>query len=585
MYYSKDVVEEIREGNDIVNLISSYVDLKQKGSSYFGLCPFHNESTPSFSVSIEKQLYHCFGCGASGNVYSFIMQMENLDFPDAIKNLADRIHYSLPEENDLLKTNLVQNTKATIYKINIEAAKFFYNNLISNKGKKARDYLDARLISYKTRVKYGLGYSTEKWDMLYKHLMSMGYSLEDVLESGLIIKSKSGSLYDRFRDRLMFPIFDVSGKVIGFGGRTLSSTEPKYLNSPETIVFNKSKSLYSINFARKSRLKEVILVEGYMDVISLYQSGFYNVVAALGTSLTEEHSKLLYKYVDTVIIAFDNDEAGKSATLRSIPILIQNGVKVKVLQLKHAKDPDEYVKRFGKDAFSNCILESKSHIDFQIENIGKNYNLQKTEDKIEFTSQVAKLLSTTKSDIELDAYISQVSNVTGISQTAIRSEINKLSYKPIKVSNSSKNLSYHKVKDKGLYHAKKNIIYIASNNHGICEKIKKYLKPHEMGEEVYVKALNIIYDLQSKNNDIYPAQIVNYFNTIDDQKVISEIFLTHLDLNDRSFINQAVNDQIKVIKRNYIDEQIAKTDDVKMLQNLINTRRCIETLNISVLDG
>ena len=586
MYYSDEIVGEIRENNDIVELISSYISLKQKGSAYFGLCPFHNESTASFSVSTDKQLFHCFGCGASGNVYSFVMKMENYDFPEAIKFLADRIHYSLPEENTSLKSKQDSDTKNILYDINKAAARFFYDNLMSKDGVNAKKYLDLRLINTKIRVKYGIGYSTEGWDKLYKYLLSKGYALDDVINSGLIIKNKKGGYFDRFRDRLMFPIFDVNGKIVGFGGRALSDQEPKYLNSPETIIFNKSKSLYSINYARQSRQKEVILVEGYMDVLSLYQSGFNNVVASLGTSFNIEHAKLLYKYVNSVVIAFDTDQAGINATLKAIESLISNGLKVKVLQLEKAKDPDEFIKIFGSDKFKEALSNSKNHIDFQIINLSKNFDIEKPDQKIEFTTKVSKLLSNTKSDIELDAYIYHISKLTNISQASIRSEIMKNTNQDFKVlKHKTSTDPKNKLEDKVLYEAKKNIIYIISSDFFMYQKIKNHLQPHEMGEDIYVKTLEILYSLHSKKNDIYPADIVNYFATIEEQKVVSDIFSTYSIMDNAEYVEQAVNDQLKKIKKSYIDEKISKAEDIAELQQLINTRRNIETLNISVLDG
>jgi len=586
MYYSDDIIEEIREGNDIVDLIASYINLKQKGGSYFGLCPFHNESTPSFSVSTDKQLFHCFGCGASGNVYSFVMQMENYDFMEAIKFLADRIHYSLPESDDYSKSKQITNTKNVVYNINKLTARFFYDNLLSEEGNEARKYLDLRLIDKKMRVKYGLGYSSKKWDKLYKYLLEMGHSSDDIVKSGLVVRNKTGGFFDRFRNRLMFPIFDVSGKVIGFGGRSLSNEEPKYLNSPETIVFDKSRNLYSLNYARQSKQKEIILVEGYIDVITLYQAGFSNVVAVLGTALNVEHAKLLYKYADSVILLFDGDSAGITATLKAIPILLNNGLKVKVLTLSNAKDPDEFIKNFGSSLLKSEILNAKNHIDFQIENISKKFDFQKAEEKISFAMEVSKILSSIQSEIELDVYISHVSKLTGISQIAIKSELNKHNGKVVKTSNA-KNLKLKKkdIKDKGLYEAKKNILYVVATNFIMYKKIKNYLQPYEMGEEIYIKVLDVLYNLQEKEANIYPADIVNYFKTVEEQKIVSDIFSTHLDIDNGEYIEQIVSDQVKKIKKSYIDFKISKIEDVKEVQPLIEARRNIENLNISILDG
>lgn len=587
MYYSENIIEDVRNGNDIVEVIGSYVSLKQKGSKYFGLCPFHREKTPSFSVSPDEQLYHCFGCHASGNVYSFIMQMENFDFVDSVKFLADRIHYTLPENNfsgDAIKNNEIKNT---IYEIHKKAARFYYDTLNSPEGQKAVKYLDNRMISTKARNKYGLGYAPSGRGNLSSYLLKEGYDPDILVKSGLVFPDKKGGYYDKFFNRLMFPIIDVQGRIIAFGGRIIGEGEPKYLNSPDTPIFKKSQNLYSINFARKSGIKEFILVEGYMDVISIFQAGFHNVVAALGTAFNDDHARALKKYANSAILLFDSDEAGTKAALRAGPVLQNNGIRVKVLQVKDAKDPDEYIKKFGVTAFANLLTEAKSYILFEIECERKKYNLQSVEEKIMFTNKVASILASLDNSIERDAYINETVNLTGIARDAIVEQISKISQN-IVVNTSSKkyNKPKHQTSVQGVDDGKQNVIKIMTLNFSAYKKIREVLSPEEFIEPVYVKLVKIIDDFYKRGQTIYSAEIVNYFESLEEQQIVSKIFILQKEFENSKDMEKAINDEVKAIKLYYLNNVLLpKAQDVEILQKFIEEKKKAENLNIKLSDG
>ncbi len=590
MYYSDNIIEDIRMGNDIVDVIGSYVQLKQKGNSYFGLCPFHKEHTPSFSVSPDEQLYHCFGCNASGNVYSFIMQMENYDFIDSIKFLADRINYTLPEEGSFGAVNKNSQMKASIYEIHKKAARFYYSVLNSEEGKKAVEYLDSRKVSLSVRRKYGLGFSSFNRNSLSNFLIKEGYDVETLVKSGLVFPDKKGGCYDKFFNRLMFPIIDVQGRIIAFGGRIIGDGEPKYLNSPDTPVFKKSQNLYSINFARKSGTKEFILVEGYMDVISLYQAGFKNVVAALGTAFNNDHARTLRKYANSAVLLFDSDAAGMNAALRAGPVLWENGIKVKVLQVRDAKDPDEYIKKFGASAFEDLLSkEAKSFISFEIECEKAKYNFDNTDEKIIFTNKVAEILAGLDNAIERDAYIGEAVRITGISREAIVDEINRVSKNgSVGFSPRKYNKSKRKVSGRGVDAGKQNIIKAMVSNYNAYRKIREFLSPEEFINPVYVKLVKIIDDFYKKGQNIYSAEIVNYFDSIEEQSFVSNIFVSRMDFDDVKTMEKEINDEVRAIKLYYIDIGMAsaqEAQDIEAVNKFMIEKKSVGALNITLSDG
>lgn len=431
---SEDVIQKVKEQNNIVDIISEKVKLKRAGKNYTGLCPFHNEKTPSFSVSPEKQIYKCFGCGEVGNVITFVMKTQNTSFPEAIKTLADRANIEF--ENDATHTR--NDSYDKIYKINIEAAKYYYSNLFNKKNDLALTYFLDRGITQKTVKNFGLGYSPDDWRSLLNYLKSRKYSEIDMLNAGLIIKGKNSSLYDRFRNRVMFPVFDYRGRIIGFGGRVMDDSKPKYLNSPETSVFKKGTNLYGLNFALKDGSRSFIIVEGYMDCISLHQYGIKNAVASLGTALTSMQAKLLRRYADKVIISYDADTAGKAATIRGMQVLKDEGFDVRVLTVLQGKDPDEFIRSNGKEAFLALIEGALPLTDYKIKRAEDGFNLKNHEDVIKYTEKTLEIISELDS-IEMDIYIKRLSEKTGIKDQALYDIINEKMKNNVKNYNSMNN--------------------------------------------------------------------------------------------------------------------------------------------------
>ena len=589
MFYPEDVVEDIRAANDIVDVISGYTQLKQKGANYFGLCPFHRESTPSFSVSPDKQLYYCFGCGAAGNVYSFVMQKENYDFADAVRHLADRIHYALPEQGFSPEMKRHSQIKQQLYDIHTAAARFYYGLLIGDEGKAATAYLDNRQVKPGARKKFGLGYAVGRGTLL-AHLLDQGYDLELLAKSGLIIPDKRGGYFDRFSNRLMFPIMNVQNKIIGFGGRILDQGEPKYLNSPDTPIFDKSHHLYGLNFARQAKAGSIILVEGYMDVIALYQAGIHNAAAALGTAFNAEHAKLLKKYCENVILLFDSDGAGERAALRAIPILVANGLRVKVLQLQNAKDPDEFLKRYGADAFAGALNGAMPYVAFQVACLQREYDLSDTSQKVRFTGEVAKLLAALGSAIERDAYGRDVAAMTGISHEAVMAEVGRyvdqtLAGLPEPKYKNKPNFYTPKDGDKGVDEARRNVLYVAATGQEAADAIRANLTKEEFAEPFYMRLYDIIYDLYVKKQSIYPAEVISRFEDLEEQKMASSLFTLKITYDTEDSFTKALNDQVRLIKAAYLDEKIAKAEDLSDLQHWAEAKRNLKTSYISGLDG
>ncbi|HEY8362628.1 MAG TPA: DNA primase [Tissierellaceae bacterium] len=420
-YINEEIIEKVREASDIVDVISEYVPLKRSGSNYVGLCPFHHEKTPSFTVSPTKELFHCFGCGEGGDVITFIMKRLNLSFPEAVKFLADRSGIHVEEKKPVDNKYLEEKNKG--YEINRIAARFFYNNLAKNK--KPQEYLYNRKISSKVIKQFGLGYALDEWDALYNYLKSQGYEDEEILKVGLIAKRSTGDgFFDIFRNRIMFPIIDIKGRVVGFGGRVLDNSMPKYLNSNETYIFSKRNNLYGLNLVSKfSDRKRIVLVEGYMDVISLFNHGINYAVASLGTALTEQQARLLKRYGQNVYICFDTDEAGIKATLKAIEILRKLDVEPKIVILDGFKDPDEFIKANSVEDFENKLTSAYNHVDYKILIYKKKYNINETEGKIKFTKEIAKVISELKSPIEKDVYIDKIAREMNISKEAIEKEV------------------------------------------------------------------------------------------------------------------------------------------------------------------
>ena len=415
MYYSDEIIEEVRSKNDIVDVISGYVKLKKQGSSYFGLCPFHSEKSPSFSVSRDKQMYYCFGCGAGGNVFTFIMEYENYSFVEALKFLAQRAGVELPQEEYSKEAKERADTRSALLEMNKLAAKYYYAQLKTEGGRQAREYLQNRQLSQETITAFGLGYSSKYSDDLFRYLKMKGYSEEMIIKAGLVNVDEKHGVYDKFWNRVMFPIMDVNNRVIGFGGRVMGDGKPKYLNSPETLIFDKSRNLYGLNFARSTKKPQLLLCEGYMDVIALHQAGFDCAVASLGTSLTEEQARLMAaRGKEEVVICYDSDEAAKSRQ-RAIDILGRSGLKVRVLRMNGAKDPDEYIRKNGPEAFENLLRRSYTDIEYRLADIRGRYDLEEAEGRVEYLQEAARYLATVPSEVEREIFGRTVAKEAGVS--------------------------------------------------------------------------------------------------------------------------------------------------------------------------
>ena len=580
-YYPREVIDDIRSGNDIVDVVGQYVKLKRSGSSYVGLCPFHNEKTPSFHVNQDGQYFHCFGCGVGGDVIGFMMKYGNYSYPDALKVLAERINYILPEGEmsaDIVKK---RELKQNLYEIHKIAARFYYEQLMSDNGKIAAEYLDKREVKLGIRRKFGLGYSPVAKGALYENLKSKGFSEDTILKSGLVYKRDNGAYYDKFFNRLMFPIIDVYGNIIGFGGRVLGDGQPKYLNSPETEIFNKSRNLYNLNNAKASKIREFILVEGYMDAIAIYQAGFHNVVASLGTAFNENHAKVLKSYADSVILLFDSDEAGVKAVLRAIPVLENAGLKIKVLQVHDAKDPDEFIKRFGAAEFGELLKTAKNHIIFQAEQLQKKYDLEILDDKIAFSKDIAKLLSNIESSIETDAYLKEVSKMTDIDLPAIQDEIAKLNNGVAVVRMASKG---SKINKNGIDEARSGLISILVSNKVYYDLLSKHIKPEEFVDDFYVKTVSYIYSLYSQDKPVNKESIIGYFETVEEQSRITKIFVRQVGYIDDE-IEKAMNDLVRKVKEAYYDKMISDDYSNPELPKLMEMKRNVSKLYISLSDG
>ncbi len=424
MAIPEQFLDELVARSDLVDVVSGYVDLQRKGGRYWGCCPFHNEKTPSFSVSPERQQYYCFGCHKGGGVINFMMEVENLPFLEAVQALADKAGMTMPEQEHR-GSGQGRDHRKRLLELNKEAARYFHSQLSAPAGRPMLQYLQKRGLSHRTVTSFGLGAAPEGWDNLIRAMGEKGYDKGELLECGLAVKSEKGRIYDRFRNRVMFPIIDVRGSVIGFGGRVLDDTTPKYLNSPDTVIYNKSKNLFALNLAKKTKRGKLILTEGYMDTIALHQAGFDNAVASLGTALTEDHAQLLSHYTKEVVISYDGDSAGVKAAQRAIGILEKTGLEVKVLQVTGAKDPDEFVKKYGPEAFERLVNQSGNHIEYQLGQLRLKYDLENDGDRVRYLREAAQLVAALPGPVEREVYGTRAAEAVKISASAMAQEVER----------------------------------------------------------------------------------------------------------------------------------------------------------------
>lgn len=567
--YSEEIIEQVRQNNDIVDIISQYVHLTRKGRNYFGLCPFHNEKSPSFSVSPERQIFHCFGCGVGGNIYTFLMKIEGIGFKDAIEQLAEKTNIQLPKiENP--EEDRKEELKAKIYKINQFTAEFYHQNLYKPTAKNAQEYVKKRKLTQNTLETFKIGFSG-KYDELYKSLKNQGFGEKEILESGLVIKNDRGQFIDMYRNRFMIPICDVRGRVIAFGGRVLDDSKPKYINSPENVVYSKGRHLFGLNVAKKDCSKKLLIVEGYMDAISLYQRGITNVVAALGTALTEQQGWLLRKSTEQVILGFDADGAGQTAVARSMEILQKMGCDMRVLQIEGAKDPDEFVLKFGEGRFKLAMDNAISLVEFKVKNLSQNINLENASDKIKFLNEIAKILAKVDNTMEREIYIDKIASSYQISKEAIYAEVNKLIYTSSKTENllqskTAKNPVVKKnekeEKDVGIDLKRREDTIIAlllDANEKIFQKIKEKITPQDFKDETNKKIAIKLYK-ELENQDVNVNKLIDEFDE-QTQNHITKVMATDYGIEN---IEKAVDDILSKYERERLENK--KTHILKELE-------------------
>lgn len=590
MYYSDEIIEEVRSKNDIVDVISSYVKLQKKGSSYFGLCPFHNEKSPSFSVSREKQMYYCFGCGAGGNVFTFLMEYENYSFQEALKYLADRAGVELPEAEYSKEARERADQKAILLEINKVAAQYFYVQLKSPQGAHALSYLKDRGLSDEMIHSFGLGYSNKYSNDLYQYLKSKGYRDELIVKAGLVTVDERYGASDKFWNRVMFPIMDSNSRVIGFGGRVMGDAKPKYLNSPETMIFDKSRNLYGLNRARSSRKPYFLLCEGYMDVISLHQAGFSNAVASLGTALTPGHASLIKRYVKEVYLTYDSDEAGTKAALRAMPILKDVGITARIIRMEPYKDPDEFIKHLGAEAFEERIHKARNGFMFGLEVLERDYDLTTPEGKTDFMKEAAKRLTQFDEEIERSNYIEAVAKTYHVGFEELRKLVLKMAVqtglakqveRPKRLDGKSRE------KEDGHVKSQKILLTWLIEDEGIFNQIRRYITPDDFTGELYKKVAALLYE-QYEGQDVNPARIMNHFTDEEEHREVASLFHTKIrELTTISEQEKALKETIIRVKGHSIDtaaKNLAPTD-IAGLQRLMEAKRelqDLEKLHISI---
>ena len=555
--YSEEIIDEVRQSNDIVDVISQYMYLKRSGRNYFGLCPFHNEKSPSFSVSPDKQIFHCFGCGVGGNVISFIMKIEGCGFVEAIQILAEKANIQLPTlENNVDSQR--EELKAKVYKVNEFTADFYHKNLYTPNAKIGQEYVKKRMLTNDTLENYKIGFSG-RFNELYMALKHNGFGDQEILESGLVNRNDNGQYIDRYRNRLMFPICDVRGRVIAFGGRVLDDSKPKYINSPENVIYSKGRHLFGLNVAKKYDTKQLLIVEGYMDVISLHQRGVKNVVGALGTALTQQQGFLLRKNAEQVILSFDSDEAGQTAKLRAIDVLQSMGLDLRVLQMEGAKDPDEYIIKYGNARFKNVVDRAISVLEFKIKILKNKLNLDNINDKIKFLNEIAKLLSNIDNTMEREIYIEKISDTYQISKEAIYAEVNKLSYaknQSEKILDKKKTVVVHRKQELSqvsqTLRKRENMILsiLLTGNMDLYQVIKINVNCDEFKDELNKKIAKKLYEEFEKGN----GNINAILDKMDDeeQSHITEIMADDYGIDD---MEKAIDDIIQSYQRDKLNDR------------------------------
>ena len=588
MRYSDDIIEEVRQKNDIVDVVSQYVKLTRKGSSYFGLCPFHNEKTPSFSVTPGKQMYYCFGCGAGGNVFNFIMEYENYTFGEALKYLADRAGVELPQIEYSKEVREKAQERAELLEINKQAAQYFYYQLRTEKGAQGYQYLTGRGLSEETMRKFGLGYSDKFGGGLYQFLKSKGYGDDRLRESGLFNVDERHGMYDKFWNRVIFPIMDVNNRVIGFGGRVMGDGKPKYLNSPETKIFDKSRNLYGLNVARTTRRKYLILCEGYMDVISMHQAGFTNAVASLATALTSGHASLLKRYTQEVLLLYDSDEAGVRAALRAIPILREAGVNSRVVNLRPYKDPDEFIKNLGAEAFEERLEQASDSFMFRVSIAESEFPMEEPQGQNRFFERCAEMLLELKDELERNLYIEAIvkkyRGQYGISVEDLRKRVNTLALKGTPAERriqpkKSQEGAPKKKKDSASDQAQKLMLTWIVTYPKIFDKVAQYLTPEDFVVPLYREVAQMLFS-QREEGEVNPARLLNSFTDSEEQREVASLFNATIHLETPKEQDQAFADTLLRIKTESLAERNRNWNPTDMagFQEIIKAKKELEEL-------
>ena len=590
VFYPEELVEEIRMKNDIVDVISSYVKLQKKGANQMGLCPFHNEKSASFSVSGSKQMYHCFGCGVGGNVFTFIMEYENYSFVETLKYLAGRAGINLPEVEYSEEAKKQASLKGRLLEINKEAAKYYYYQLKSERGKLAFEYLKNRKLSEETIQQFGLGFSNKTGNDLYQYLKHLGYEDSILKESGLVTIEESKKVYDKFWNRVMFPIMDVNNRVIGFGGRVMGEGMPKYLNSPETKLFDKSRNLYGLNLARVSRKNNILICEGYLDVIALHQAGFNNAVASLGTAFTGLQANLLKRYTNEVLLTYDSDGAGVKAALRAIPILKEAGLIAKVIKMKPYKDPDDFIKALGAEEFQKRIDSADNAFFFEIEVLEQDFDLNDPEQKTRFFNEIAKKLLVFTEEIERNNYIEAVAAKYNIGFDNLRKLVNRYGAQIVVGQNDMREYNTERGKQKknkrtdGTLQSQKILLTWLIEDTRVFDKIHGIIEPSDFTEELFKQVAEMLFIQYETEHIVTPAKIINYFESKEEQNEVASLFTTGMrgEMNEQEQ-KKALEETVFRIKKNSLElqsKEAIEKNDIEALQNIIREQASLQKLHI-----
>lgn len=592
-FVSDDLFNDICMANDIVDYASSFMTVKKSGKNYMACCPFHNEKTPSFSIDRDKQLFHCFGCGASGNFVQLVMRLEGLDYKDAIRQLAERANITIPETG-VRESNAITEKKELILEMNKIAARFFYDSLIDPKiGREARGYFSSRKLSKDTIIKFGLGYAPNSTDALLTLLKSRGYNEKDIVDAGLAV-TRNGKAIDKYRNRVIFPIINVRGKVIGFGGRVMGSNEladgtkiAKYLNSPQTLVYDKSSNVFALNIAKNSNEKSLILCEGYMDVISVHQAGITNCVATLGTALTEQQTKLLNRYCSEVLICYDMDEAGTKAALRAIDMINNGGGKSRVIRITGAKDPDEYISKYGVSGFKTAIEKAMPSTAFKLSLIRQKYDIADTDGKIQFVDEAAMCLATLNDPVEVEAYIKKTASETGISERAIsakyiehkskvqkpRPDRTKEEYKRREINRLNSEKPKSERVGAAVIDAERKLLSIIAKSRRLCMRASELIAPEEFSNSIYTTLATRMYDCVKEGNTIDEAIILNEFSgNTDAENTAAAVFFNNEEYSDS---DKTLYDLIYTIKLNKIEIKMNGATDAGEIFDLIKQKNTL----------